>query len=223
MTFMPSMTVRAISSKRVAGERWRTSPVARPGGEGPRPTGGPAGGEHVVGGGVDDEPATGVELAVELALRPARYPAKTRQVLDVDRELDRVAPEVDGAEVSEQGRPPLGLIGAARGGDADGGVGRHRAAHEHDTRIRGQRIPARQGLTDCGLARPVEHHSQGAVLAVLEHEHDRTKEVRVVQRGRRDEADARGQIRSPPDDGPPGRSGWIRDILTVIEYSYPDR
>src|SRR5439155_3624217 len=77
--------------------------------------------EYVVGGGVDDEPATGVELAVELSFRPARVPGEDAQVLDVDRELDRVAPEVDGSEVSEQRRPPLGLIGAARAGDADGG------------------------------------------------------------------------------------------------------
>jgi len=69
---------------------------------------------------------------------------------------------------------------------------------EHDTRVRRQRVPARQGLTDCGLARPVEHHSQGAVLAVLEHEHDRTKEVRVLQRGRRDEQTPADRFAHPP-------------------------
>src|SRR5881398_2055803 len=79
------------------------------------------GGEDVVGRGVDDEPATGVELAVELPLRPARVPGEDTQVLDVDRELDRVASEVDGAEVSEQWRPPFGLICGACAGDADGG------------------------------------------------------------------------------------------------------
>src|SRR5205823_11611621 len=91
------------------------------------PQAGRLGGEHVVGGGVDDEPATRVELAVELALRPARVPGEDAQVLDVDRELDRVASEVDGAEVSEQRRPPLGLIGAPRAADAARGAGRYRA------------------------------------------------------------------------------------------------
>jgi hypothetical protein len=86
--------VRAISSGRDAGERWRTWPAGHP-------QAGRLGGEHVVGRGVDDEPAAGVELAVELPLRPTRVPGEHPQVLDVDGKTDRVTSEVDRPEGTE--------------------------------------------------------------------------------------------------------------------------
>src|SRR5262245_14659075 len=134
MTFMPSTTVRVISSGTGAGERWRTWRAAHPGGAGRIPQTVRLGGEHVVGGGVDDEPAAGVELAVELTFRPTGVPGEHPQVLDGDGQLDRVAPEIDGAEVPEHRRPSVRLLRGAGPDDADGGFGGHRAAREHDIR-----------------------------------------------------------------------------------------
>ena len=76
--------------------------------------------------------------------------------------------------------------------------GLYSTAHEHDAGVRRQPVPIRQRLADGGLARPVEDHAQGAVLAVLEDEHDRAEEVRVVQRGRGDEQTSSGRIAHPP-------------------------
>ena len=129
------------------------------------------------------------------------------ELIERNGELDRVASEVDRPEGTEKGRPPLGLIGGTGAGDADGGVGRHRATDEHDPGVRRQPVPIRQRLADSGLARPVEDHTQGAVLAVLEDEHDRAEEVRVVQRGRGDEQTSAGRIAHPPMMARPRTSG----------------
>ena len=144
------------------------------------------GDERVVGPEVDDEPRVRVELALELTGRPSRVADEHPQLVERHAEVEWVPAEVDGAEVADDRDPSFDRDGPGPA-ERDHGVGRHRAAGEHDGRRRREHPPLGKHVLEADLARPVQDDPERTFLAVLQHEDDRAIEVGVDEWWRRDE------------------------------------
>ena len=157
--------------------------------------------------GVDHEPATELELAVELLGPPPRVPGEDPYRFEVAPHVGGGATQVDGADPPEQWLPRVRVLDPAHPGEADDRfVLLHRTAHEGDRGRRGDVGPVGQRLTDPErIGRLVEHEPDGTIVGVLDHEHHRAEEVGVVERRHRHEQRRRAQSaascdgRSDPD------------------------
>jgi site-specific DNA recombinase len=143
---------------------------------------------------VQDEPGTLVYLGLQLLGVPPGIAGEDAEAVQFTGERFGVAGEVDGADDAFHPTEAVRIRTGAGAGQADGGLGLHRAALEHHGRLRGQGIPAGQHLADRHLGGAVQHHAEGTGFLVRDQQHHGPLEVRVLQRRRRDEESSRESI-----------------------------
>jgi len=143
---------------------------------------------------VQDEPGTLVYLGLQLLGVPPGIAGEDAEAVQFTGERFGVAGEVDGADDALHPAEAVRIRTGAGAGQADGGLGLHRAALEHHGRLRGQGIPAGQHLADRHLGGAVQHHAEGTGFLVRDQQHHSPLEVRVLQRRRRDEESSRESI-----------------------------
>jgi FAD/FMN-containing dehydrogenase len=139
---------------------------------------------------LDHEPCALFELGFELSGGPARVAREDAQRFECGADVERVVGEIDGAEIVEDLDEALERRVPAAGQRNDG-VGRDRAAREHEIGRRHDRPPFREDVLERGVAAAIEHDAEPTVVAVFEHEDDGPVEVRIDQgRGRDEQASA---------------------------------
>jgi FAD/FMN-containing dehydrogenase len=137
--------------------------------------------ERIAGFERDDEPRTRLELRLELSGRPTGVAREHAQGTECRADAQRVVGEVDGAEVVEDLDKAFDVtVTAAR--ERDHGVGRDRASRERVLRGRRELAPLGEHVVERRLAAAVEDDAEAAVVAVLEHQHDRAVEVGIDER-----------------------------------------
>ncbi len=171
--------------------------------------------EGVVEHGVHHDPRALSELVLELAWAPTRVAGEEPSRCEVMRQLARVDLEVKQADLTEHGQEAGAVDPWCQPRQTPATVLFHRAAHVehggrgHQVRPRGQRV------ADGQIGGSVEHETHRTLVGVLDHEHDRTIEVRVAEHrfSQQETTNGGGHGTSLAPSLPPGayREGMLED------------
>ncbi len=148
---------------------------------------GAAAGDRITGQRRHHDPIVVVQFAVQLAERPAGVPGENPDTLD-----QRPDPLRGGIQIHQHHPavdPPYtghAVDGGAHphSAQAQRGIAFDRATHEQRARLRADLAPLRQHIVHGGFAGPVQHHTQGSGVVVLDDVDDRPAERRLGQIGR---------------------------------------